>query len=206
MVQLVHDLRTPLGVAVGYLRLLRDKRLPDESDQQRAVAQAVESLGVMARLCEDASAFAASAGAGSEGTVMIPAGQFIAEVGEHLAAPLSLAPIDDEVFGQVRAKPGVTGRSTALLLSRTGSAGGPDPTTDIIVRMGRGRLSFLRGTPEQHEELVLGKRHAFDPWRAGPGLALPLACFELSLVSGEVWTAAAGVAMMVTLPVEISTT
>ena len=207
MLHLVHDLRTPLGVAVGYLRLLRDHRLPAEEDQQRAMAQSVDALAAMSRLCEEASSFAASWTAGDESVQMIPAAQLTAEVAEQLHSPMALAEIDDHLSGKVRARlGGATARAVAALLSRGFATGGGTPSTDIIVRVADAHLNFLTGAPDQREAMLLGQRRVFDPWRAGPGLAVPLACLEVSQVSGQVFTdAAASTAIAVMLPLEMST-
>lgn len=54
--QLLHDLRTPLGVAHGYLRLLHEGRLPSEAERDRALTGTRNALGRMSDLCTDASA------------------------------------------------------------------------------------------------------------------------------------------------------
>lgn len=207
MLHLVHDLRTPLGIAVGYMRLLRDHRLPAQEDRQRAMAQSVEALAAMSRLCEEASSFAASWTAGDESVQMIPAAQFTVEVSEQLQPPMALAEIDDHLSGKLRARlGGATARAVAALLSRGLATGGATPSADIIVRVADGHLNFLTGAPDQREAMLLGQRQVFDPWRAGPGLAVPLACLEVSQVSGQVYTdAAARTAIAVMLPLEMST-
>ena len=204
LLHLVHDLRTPLGVAVGYMRMLRDHRLPDPDDQQRAMTQAVDALGAMSRLCQDAASFAATATAGEDNTLMIPAAQLTAEVGEQLAAPMALAHVED-LTGKVRARHGATARAVAALLSRARATGDATPTPDIIVRVADAHLSFLTGSPEQHAAMLSGQRQVFDPWQAGPGLAVPLACLELSQVLGKVYTnVGASTSIAVMLPLEMS--
>ena len=59
---LIHDLRAPLSVAQGYLRLLQQNRIEAEPDRQRAMTQSMEALGRMTRLCEEAAAFVAETG------------------------------------------------------------------------------------------------------------------------------------------------
>lgn len=54
--KLLHDLRTPLGVAHGYLRLLHEGRLPTEAERDRALTGTRNALGRMSDLCTDASA------------------------------------------------------------------------------------------------------------------------------------------------------
>ena len=203
--KLVHDLRTPLGAALGYVRLLRDRRLVEEQDQQRALSQTIEALGAMSQLCRDAASFAASADAGEDNFVIIPAADLTAEVGGHLAPPLAFTDLDQNLSGQVRVRQGATAKAVAVLLSRVGLSGGATPSTDIIVRVTDEHLSFETGTPAQREALRLGERRVFDPWRAGPGLAVPLACLEVARASGRVWTeAATSAAIAVMLPLETS--
>jgi hypothetical protein len=202
--KLVHDLRTPLGVAVGYLRLLRDHQLPAAEDQQRALTQTVEALGAMSRLCQEASSFAAAVTAGAEDLESVSAAMFTAELAEYLPSPLAIVDADGNLDGSVRARRGgATVRAVAALLSAPLTAGGGPPSTDIIVRVAAAHLHFLIGAPEQREAMLLGQRQVFDPWRAGPGLAVPLACFEVSQASGEVFSHAAGsAAVAVRLPLE----
>ena len=206
MTKLVHDLRTPLGVAVGYLRLLRDHRLPAEEDRQRALTQSVDALTAMSQLCRDASSFTAAVTAVNENVEIISAAQFTAEVAEHLPAPLAIVDIADNLGGSVRARRGgATARAVAALLSGgLFASSGATPSTDIIVRIAAAHLHFLTGAPEQREAMLAGQRQMFDPWRAGPGLAVPLACLEVSQVSGEVFLhAAAGAAIAVRFPLEM---
>lgn len=53
--RLIHDLRSPLGVAVGYLRLIKADQLAAD-ERERALTNTIEALGRMWRLCEDAEA------------------------------------------------------------------------------------------------------------------------------------------------------
>jgi signal transduction histidine kinase len=41
---LLHDLRTPIGVAQGYLRMMQDGRLTEAADTERAVTKALQRL------------------------------------------------------------------------------------------------------------------------------------------------------------------
>lgn len=62
---LAHEIRTPLAVSQGYLKLYVDGRLATPDDQQRALRQAREALGVIAVLCADIGKVSALAEAGS---------------------------------------------------------------------------------------------------------------------------------------------
>jgi hypothetical protein len=48
-----HEIRTPLAVSQGYLKLYLDGRLTTPDDQQRALKQTRDALGVIATLCAD---------------------------------------------------------------------------------------------------------------------------------------------------------
>jgi hypothetical protein len=48
-----HEIRTPLAVSQGYLKLYLDGRLTTPDDQQRAFKQTRDALGVIATLCVD---------------------------------------------------------------------------------------------------------------------------------------------------------
>ena len=50
---LAHEIRTPLAVSQGYLKLYLDGRLTNPGDQQRAFQQTRDALGAIATLCND---------------------------------------------------------------------------------------------------------------------------------------------------------
>ena len=50
-----HEIRTPLAVSQGYLKLYLDGRLTNPDDQRRAFQQTREALGTLATLCNDMS-------------------------------------------------------------------------------------------------------------------------------------------------------
>lgn len=50
-----HEIRTPLAVSQGYLKLYLDGRLTNAEDQRRALQQTREALGTLATLCNDIS-------------------------------------------------------------------------------------------------------------------------------------------------------
>ena len=52
---LAHEIRTPLAVSQGYLKLYVDGRLTTPDDQHRALQKTREALGVIATLCADMS-------------------------------------------------------------------------------------------------------------------------------------------------------
>lgn len=50
-----HEIRTPLAVSQGYLKLYLDGRLTNADDQRRALQQTRDALGTLATLCNDMS-------------------------------------------------------------------------------------------------------------------------------------------------------
>jgi hypothetical protein len=48
-----HEIRTPLAVSQGYLKLYLDGRLAGAEDQRRALQQTRDALGTLATLCND---------------------------------------------------------------------------------------------------------------------------------------------------------
>ncbi|HJU43092.1 MAG TPA: histidine kinase dimerization/phospho-acceptor domain-containing protein [Vicinamibacterales bacterium] len=50
-----HEIRTPLAVSQGYLKLYLDGRLTNADDQRRALQQTREALGTLATLCNEIS-------------------------------------------------------------------------------------------------------------------------------------------------------
>src|SRR5215204_601195 len=50
---LAHEIRTPLAVSQGYLKLYLDGRLADGADARKAFEQTRQALGVLSTLCAD---------------------------------------------------------------------------------------------------------------------------------------------------------
>src|SRR5688572_21663112 len=55
---LAHELRTPVGIAHGYVRLLLEDRLPQETDRRRALEQMQKALGRLSDLSQESTALA----------------------------------------------------------------------------------------------------------------------------------------------------
>jgi signal transduction histidine kinase len=56
---LAHELRTPVGIAHGYVRLLLEERLHQETDRRRALEQMQKALGRLSDLSHESTALAA---------------------------------------------------------------------------------------------------------------------------------------------------
>jgi signal transduction histidine kinase len=55
---LAHEMRTPVGIAHGYVRLLLEGRLPEEKDRRRALEQLQKALGRLSDISHESSALA----------------------------------------------------------------------------------------------------------------------------------------------------
>ena len=77
---IAHEIRTPLAVSQGYLKLLVDGRVTNADEARRAMEQTRQALGALATLCMDMGKVSAlaDAAAGQVAPVMTPAADFIA--------------------------------------------------------------------------------------------------------------------------------
>ena len=188
---LIHDLRTPLGVAHGYLRLIREQRLTTRDDRERALASTQQALGRISRLCEDASGF-------------------LAEPAEAAPVRASIALLVDRVTAQLREHgvamtvPASPDRLT--LIVGAGVDRLADAVSTVLQAMARSAPAGVRVEIERRGAAVPDRRRrptgAFDPWR-GHGLAVPLACRLIASVGGRVGSDGAG-APAIAFPVEMA--
>ena len=188
---LIHDVRTPLGVAHGYLRLIREQRLTTPDDRDRALASTQQALGRISRLCEEASGFLAE-----------PSGAAPARAG--------IALLLDRVSAQLREQ-GVTLTAPAPARTATMVVGGgvdrlADAVSTVLWAMARNAPDGIRaetnGSELRFVTAAPGRNGPFDPWR-GHGLAVPLACRLIASVGGRVEGDAAG-APAIAFPVEMA--
>jgi signal transduction histidine kinase len=78
---LAHEIRTPLAVSQGYLKLFLDGRLKDVEDTRRAMEQTRQALGALATYCVDMGKISALAESGVTGVpVNVPAADVIAHL------------------------------------------------------------------------------------------------------------------------------
>lgn len=164
---LLHDLRSPLGVAGGYLRLMREGRLAGADETARAILKTQDALRAMTALCADATAWLDLEP--PPAPRRYPAAGFLALVGAH--AESQMVPLDLPVPGP------------AAALTLTGH-------DDAVARAVAVLMGIVSSTGDRRCAAVCGDTHlcfsvresapgelpaaAFDPWRYR-GLAAPLA-------------------------------
>jgi K+-sensing histidine kinase KdpD len=195
---LIHDIRTPVGVAQGYLRLLREDRLATPDDRARAIAQAQAALDRVSQLCSDAASLAN--GDAAPTTVSIPCERFVGRVRQRLERePVELAaatlaagarlavPADSDALAEAVTR--------VLLTSAGGRASSPRAVaigateTELWFTSGDAPLSLTGAT--------------LDPWTE-PGFALPLACRAIADAGGRVWSGSDRPGTGVALPLEVT--
>jgi signal transduction histidine kinase len=196
---LVHDVRTPLGVALGYVRLIKDERLASAEEREKALARTLDALARMWQLCQDADGFLA---AGAPTTaVRVPV--FVARLEAQMGTSRVMKPAGD------------VGRTSALRTA--GRADDLVRAIDTIVSsLTRFRDSAsvviaveadpgeLRLCAAPHDEVGAAAASAgppLDPWAGHHGLALPLACRRITLVGGSV-TLPSSAAVTIDFPLE----
>jgi signal transduction histidine kinase len=194
---LIHDLRTPLGVAHGYLRLIREQRLTTTDDRERALVGTQQALGRISRLCEEASAFLASPGEAAQvrasGTLIVD--RVVAQLRGRGIEPRQVAA---EAAGRVtmRVGAGVERLAEAVTTVLATTAGESGSAVRIETEGAELRFVAAAETPPRAGAVP------FDPWR-GHGLAIPLACRLVESVGGRVASEQAG-ALTIVFPVEIA--
>ena len=191
---LIHDLRAPLSVAQGYLRLLHQNRLEAEVDRQRAFTQSMEALGRIGRLCEDAAAFVAEPSSTDGPVTTVRASQFVEQVIEACTARCSPLTFESEpaLSGTVRTMHlDRLVQSVAVVLCAVRRSTQKEPVSVSVLEKEK-EARFLLGCDDDRAALVSGPPETFDPWRGGHGIALPLACRTIAEAGGRIWTIANG--------------
>lgn len=189
---LIHDLRAPLSVAQGYLRLLLQNRLESEAERQRALTQTMEALGRIGRFCEDASAYIAEDTVEALPATVVQFAGLMGQLKEACAARCSDSIIFSEgsppPIGMVRAKQidrVVQSLAVILCAVRRSSR---DASIRVSVHEAENEARFLLGCEDDRAALMSRPPETFDPWRGGYGIALPLACRVITEVGGRIWT------------------
>ena len=202
---LIHDLRAPLSVASGYLRLIREDRLTSIEDRERALIGTLEAVRRISRLCEDASDFGTAYDLSDQPTMLVTAEDLATRVCAALqaegAAVEGQAPHSDACV-RVTGADRIASAVARVLRTSFRPPAKDDPVGMNVVVDDR-CLRFLAGTAAERRQLTDNEQLPFDPWRGGHGLQLPAACRDLHRVAGRVWTtASARLAIGVHLPLE----
>lgn len=187
---IAHEIRTPLAVSQGYLKLYLDGRLTNADDQTRAFQQTREALGTLATLCTDMGKVSALSEAPSPALLeRVPAAQLVellkgdvegAEWSGDTGAPVSVASNSAKDLA----------RAVAIVARAAFDEAREQPR---MMRVTAGDdLQMLAGPPEAISALAAGPddaaaRHV-NFARGGKGLRLIWAAFVLQQHRVHTWT------------------
>ena len=187
---LAHEIRTPLAVSQGYLKLYLDGRLTNADDQKRAFQQTREALGVLATLCTDMSKVSAL----SEHPSPAPSEKLsAADFAERLKAARD---IDGASWSGAIGGDAIATHSAADLVSAAAvvARAAFDEARDeprIIRTSHDGVLTVLAGSPAGVDALAegpdAGTARDVDFTRGGKGLKLIWAAFVLQQHRVRTW-------------------
>lgn len=198
---LIHDLRTPLGVAHGYLRLIRADKLPTPADRDRALAGTQEALAKISRLCADASAFLDETPPPPGRAPALELVDRVAAVLDERGIPLDTA---DEAAGAVAVGISLDRAADAIVTLLASRAQKPLGASARIAAS-PAELSFLCGPPSNGTAIDTdgadGTR-PFDPWQSAPSLPVVLAHRVVTGLGGRIWTLDGGRRIALALPLE----
>lgn len=189
---IAHEIRTPLAVSQGYLKLYLDGRLTNADDQRRAFQHTRDALGTLAALCNDMSKVSTLSEVASPGLL------------ERVPAPLLIAQLKGTIeaegvewSGDTNAPVSVASNGAADLvraIAIVAKAAFDDAREQPrAMRVASGlELTMLAGTPDAIPALAAGPdaaaaRHV-NFARGGKGLRLIWAAFVLQQHRVHTWT------------------
>ena len=175
---LLHDLRSPMGVAGGYLRLLREGRLPNPDDSDKAIGKAQDALRAMTALCAEAAEWLKEPP--SETEVVVTAGDLLARIAAQAdSAGVSLDVIEGDSARTLtlRLEPERVA-ATVIAILRTAIG---DATGRCTARLAGDVLELMAIVPDRRGPTEPG---IFDPW-AYPGMSTALSCRRLEQAGGR---------------------
>lgn len=170
---LLHDVRGPLGVVGGYLRLLRDGKASDPAQAERAIGKAQDALRSVADLCADASGWL------PRSHPLPPVEVRVTDFLDAVAAAadgLWLERVSADGDRRLRLGLPMDRVAAAVVALMRLAPRGDDRTVRALVDDGRLRIG-------PGAETGAGAAESFDPWQH-PGLAVPLARFVVVSAGG----------------------
>jgi len=192
---LAHEIRTPLAVSQGYLKLYLDGRLTNVDDTRKAFEQTRQALGALAALCVDMGKVSALAESASLG---VPERVAAADFVKSLRAAGEIADASWPGDAAETAAPGhiVTGNARDLaqavaIVSKAAFDEAKDAphvvqaecATDLIVLAGA-----ADAVPALQSGPAAARAQAVDFGKGGKGLKLIWAAFVLDKHRVHTWT------------------
>ena len=188
---LAHEIRTPLAVSQGYLKLFLDGRLTNAEDTKRAMEQTRQALGTLATLCVDMGKVSALSESGVSGVpVTVPAADVIAAL--RSLDEVKDAAWEGDAAGAIHS---ANYRDLAQALAIAAKAAFDEnrnaPHAMHVMTTDEGVI-VIAGVPEALPSLQEGpaapNARAVDFVKGGKGLKLIWAAFVLDRHGVEAWT------------------
>jgi uncharacterized protein (DUF1501 family) len=183
---LLHELRSPVSVAQGYMRLLLEDRL-SSTEQKRAITQSLEALAQVNRLCGDASEFTNTSAPDS---TLYPASALTEAIKvEAQALGLSLD-IRGAAAGNLRTRePARAAAAIGVIVQAALSADAPRDT-HVCVDITGAHLVVTSVDEIRRARLLSpsSRRAPFDAWRGHRSFLVPLAAKQLRRTGARLWT------------------
>lgn len=187
---LAHEIRTPLAVSQGYLKLYLDGRLTNADDQQRAFQQTREALGVLATLCTDMGKVSALSEVLSPAlTERVTARAFVEQV-QRAAEVKGVAFSGDGGEAAVAAQTAADLAHAVAIVAKAAFDEASEQPHAIRVVPGDS-LVMLAGTPDALPVLEAGAgggARDVNFTKGGKGLRLIWAAFVLQRHNVQTWT------------------
>jgi hypothetical protein len=191
---LAHEIRTPLSVSQGYLKLFLDGRLKDVDETRRAMEQTRQALGALATYCVDMGKISAlSAGTPAGIPQRVGAAEFVTSVREQEEVKDAAFAGDADGSSRTIETPMARDLAQAVaIVSRAAFDEARDRPHAIRVDAAGDALILLAGTEDGISALHAGpaapEARAVDFVKGGKGLKLIWAAFVLHKHGVETWT------------------
>lgn len=190
---LAHELRTPVGIVNGYVRLLLDDRLRDEAERRRALEQIQRALARLSDLSHQSTALAAWYERTDGPVQSVPVTHLIAVIADaDYDWPVTVAtrPAPEDACVRTADAAALGGALAALVRATARELRGA--TCDVQASLDDGYLTLLIGPEEQFALLAAGPSAAgaspIALERGGLGLTLIHAALVLEAHGARHWT------------------
>jgi signal transduction histidine kinase len=190
---LAHELRTPVGIAHGYVRLLLEDRLPHDADRRRALEQLQKAIGRLSRLSDENTALATWYERERSLSDEISVHALVHRVADTTYEwPVTVEPCDLPQGAVVRSVDADTLGSALVDIVRATAREQQQKTCHVVSRVVDGQFEMLAGPADLLDALRDGPTaSAAGPItleRGGLGLALVHAAVVLDHHGAQRWT------------------
>jgi signal transduction histidine kinase len=197
-----HELRSPGAVVTGYLRLLAKNTAPGLTEPERKmIDEANKSCGRLLHIAQELSELAELSSEDPVRTwlpvpIFTLCGEAV-QIAADAGGAVSFSMDDRDKAACVEGHAGRLRQALGLLISVIGRERGTTAmtVTGAISRTSESRAVLVFGEPADAADLnavIGGGDAAFDRWRGGTGLSLPIACRIIEAHRGALWALPGG--------------